>query len=443
MSAEDKRCTTNLDKDRAKSQDYYKRNSEQQKAKAKDHSQRSYESDPEPKRAQAKDQSQRSYESDPEPQKERSRRSYESDPEPKRKRMREVYENITSQEALNEFRCRAVYGPIFLCLYCAEFQFKSNVERVMDQAVRSEFMDKSYISRHAPRFKVLESHWACHVCLNQVVNGKIPARSTANIFPDETPERFKDITDIENSLAAPVIVFVKLHNLKNHIKNTKKIVACPVSTDKVFENLRGLRRDVDMATLMRSVEYDRKVYQGQLRPSLVRELIMYLISVGYPHYGCEQNALALAGQINRLDLSTEFEQSPDNFLASREEEEEEDAVERQRVKLDCVATAFLPNSDSVKFAPAADAEVLNMTTLRNPYSQMFPPRFPSGLDIHQDFTRPVTESEWVNHKIRGIDHWFSTNPLFIFTAAYRLDFQKISSSLHAVKGKTFVQMDHA
>ena len=75
-----------------------------------------------------------------------------------------------------------------------------------------------------------------------------------------------------------------------------------------------------------------------------------------------------------------------------------------------------------------------MTQLRDPYSQMFPPRFPSGLDIHRVFQRAVTEAEWLKHKLHGIDAWFSKNPLFIFTAAYRLDFQKISSTLHGTSG---------
>ena len=113
-----------------------------------------------------------------------------------------------------------------------------------------------------------------------------------------------------------------------------------------------------------------------------------------------------------------------------------DAVEKQRIKLDCVATAFLPDEFSNKFATAADSSVTNMTAIRDPSSQMFPPRFPSCYDIHSpNFIRPVTELEWVNHLIRGIDPWFSQNQVFLFTAAYRLDFHKIASSLHAVKGK--------
>ena len=115
-----------------------------------------------------------------------------------------------------------------------------------------------------------------------------------------------------------------------------------------------------------------------------------------------------------------------------------DPVERQRVKLDLVSTAFLPDRFTDKFAPAEGEDMVNMTTIRDPYSQMFPPRFPSGYDIHRRFRRPVTESEWVNHKVRGLDPWFSQNPLFLFTAAYRLDFHKITSSLHAVKGDKLI-----
>jgi hypothetical protein len=100
----------------------------------------------------------------------------------------------------------------------------------------------------------------------------------------------------------------------------------------------------------------------------------------------------LARLIASMDFVHEYgdELSGEDFLAN--EEEETDAIDRQRVQLDCVATAFLPDKPSNKFSPAADGEVLNMTRLRDPYSQMFPPRFPSGIDIHREFERSVTES---------------------------------------------------
>ena len=210
----------------------YESDPEPKRAQARDHSKRSYESNPEPKKAQARDHSQRSYESDPESKRAQARahskKTYDLDSAPKRKRRRMHYEKAkehrTSLDALKEFRKRGIHGPIFLCLFCAEFKFRCNVERFeLSKAEDLRFMDAAYNSRHALHFKVLESHWACTACLNEVEKGKIPARSTANIFPDETPERFKDITDVENSLAAPVIVFVKLHNLKNNLKNTKTV----------------------------------------------------------------------------------------------------------------------------------------------------------------------------------------------------------------------------
>ena len=143
----------------------------------------------------------------------------------------------------------------------------------------------------------------------------------------------------------------------------------------------------------------------------------------------------LIRSITNMDLVSEHGAEPSGQDFAVNEEEETDGVDRQRIRLDCVATAFLPDKPSNKFSPAAAAdEVLNMTRLRDPYSQMFPPHFPSGMDIHREFERPVTELDYIKHLLRGIDPWFSQNPLFIFTAAYRLDFQKIASSLHAVKG---------
>ena len=418
---------------RRRARERYEDNPEPKRAHEREAGKQRYQDDPEPKRGTERDK----YREDPEPKRAAEREKYRDDPEPKRVAEREKYrdeiEHRTSEEALKAFRNRAINGPIFLCVCCAEFNFELNVLRVkyIKDVEESEFIDQPYRNKHSSHFTVLDSYWVCMTCLSDVKKGKLPKSSTLNIPADETPDVYKDMTDIENCLLAPVIVFVKLHNLKNQLRNTNKIVACPVSTDRVFENLRRLQ--TGMATLVRSAEYDRKVYSGQVRPVLVRNCLKYLVEGGYRHYGSLQQAENLAMAINRLDLaSQDADLSGESFI--EEEEVESDAVDDQRVRLDCVATAFLPDKPSDKFSPAAEGQVSNMTELRDPYSQMFPPRFPSGIDIHGVFKRAVTESEWLKHKLRGIDAWFSKNPLFIFTAAYRLDFQKISSTLHAFKG---------
>ena len=377
------------------------------------------------------------YWDNPEQKREAEKQRYWDNPEHKREAEKQRYwDNIdhkTSREALQAFRNRAIHGPIFICVCCAEYNFRSNVLRVksVEDVEKSEFLDQSYWIKHRSHFTVLDSYWVCMTCQEDVNKGKLPKSSTRNIPSDETPDEYKDMTDIENCLLAPVIVFVKLHNLKNQLRNTNKIVACPVSTNKVFENLKKLQTGI--ATLVRSAEYDRKIYSGQVRPVLVRNCLKYLVDSGYRHYGNPQQAENLAEAIRRFDLASEdADLSGESFM--EEEEVESDAVDDQRVRLDCVATAFLPDKPSEKFSPAAKGEVSNMTQLRDPYSQMFPPRFPSGIDIHRDFDRGVTEAVWLKHKLCGIDAWFSKNPLFLFTAAYRLDFQKISSTLHAIKG---------
>ena len=444
----------NPDKEKRRMSEAYEADPEPKRAKVREN----YENNPEPKKSQMREARAKEYNENPDKDKQRMSEAYKADPEPKKGQMREarekeyrenpvlqkekmqrIYEKrkntLTSLKSLREFRNRAVHGPIFLCVYCSEFNFKSNVFRVNATDVEeSEYIDHAYRIKHCSDFSVLDSYWSCLSCLRDVRKGKLPKSSMVNIPADETEERFQNFTDVENCLIAPVIVFVKLHNIKNKLQNANKIVACPVSTDTVFENLRSLQKGMSMATLVRSAEYDRKVYSGQVRPSLIRDCINYIVSKGYRHYGSNQHVQNLARSIANMDLVHEHgnESLEEDFVAS--EDVERDAIDRQRVRLDCVATAFLPDKASRKFSPAADGEVLNMTRLRDPYSQMFPPRFPSGIDIHREFARPVTESDYINHLLRSIDPWFSQNPLFVFTAAYRLDFQKIASSLHAVKG---------
>ena len=63
----------------------------------------------------------------------KKRDEYETDPEPQKAKMRENYQeeknNITSLKSLKNFQERSLHGPIFLCLFCAEYNFRSNVKR--------------------------------------------------------------------------------------------------------------------------------------------------------------------------------------------------------------------------------------------------------------------------------------------------------------------------
>ena len=346
---------------------------------------------------------------------------------------------MTSLESLKKFQLRSIHGPIYLCLYCAEFKFRGNVNPVKleEENQRFAYTDESFRQANSKYFEILDSHWVCRSCQGKVKARQMPATSTYNIPSGQTPERFRDLSDVENCLIAPLIVFVKLHNLKNQLTNSKKIVACPISTESVFENLRSLHTDLDLATLVRSAEFDKRVYDGQVRPALLRECIDYLLSKNYRHYG-QAKAEELARQLVSIDHPDEFTWLPVDLEEPVDQSNttvELDCIDQQRVDLGCINTAFLPNSFSRRFAPARNSEVVQLEAIRDPYSQMFPPRFPSGYDIHSNFIIPVTESDWIIHHLRGIDPWFAQNPLFLFTAAYRLDFHKIASSLHAVKGR--------
>ena len=397
----------------------------------------------------------RNYNQNPEEQQERKKREYNENPVEQQERKKREYkkekEAITSLEALQKFHHDSIHSPIFPCLFCAEYNFRRNTYPVdlaeFNPETRKAHMDESYRLINASKFRVLDCHWVCVHCWNQLNLQKLPARSTANIPVTKIPKQFRDLSDVENCLVAPLVVFVKIHKLKNQLSTSNKVVALPVSRDRVFENLRSLPgHRLDSATIIRSAEFDKTVYAGQVRSQLLKDFVIYIMYKGYRHYGSQDQAAAIIRELDTMNFQEEdLAQSP---LASADEpthqargdqvvyEVDQDAVERQRVKLDCVESAFLPNSSSPRFTPTRDSAVTNMMNIKDPYSQMFPSHFPSGKDIDDNFRISVTEIEWVNHHIRGIDPWFSNNAVFLFTAAYRVGFQKVAASIHAVKGKS-------
>jgi hypothetical protein len=205
----------------------YKENPESKKAQMREASEKEYRENPDLQNLKMSE----AYKENPEPKRAQMRvaraKEYEKEPEVQKAKMRRIYETrknpATSLESLRVFRIRAVHGPIFLCVCSAEFNFKNNVLQVNSIDVKeSEYIDQAYRIKHRSDFLVLDNYWLCLRCLKDVRKGKLPSSSTVNIPADETEERYKDFTDVENCLIARVIVFVKLHNLKNTLQNIKQ-----------------------------------------------------------------------------------------------------------------------------------------------------------------------------------------------------------------------------
>ena len=259
----------------------------------------------------------------PEVKRAREQKRYAENPNIIKVRKQEKYANKqdheNSYEALLDFRSKSIHGPIFPCVYCNEFNFRKNVSIIeLEEVESSNFIRHEYRLNHISDLRVLDSYWQCSNCKVQVAKGKVPKLSTVNMIPDETPSAFKDISDIENCLMAPLIVFMKIHNLKNHWRNTDKVVACPVSTDRVLQNLRQLPAGTTMATLVRSAEFGKKVYSGQVRPKLIADCIKFLLDKGYRHFGDQQESQYLMNAIGALRL-----QEQENDVVEDNDDEEE------------------------------------------------------------------------------------------------------------------------
>ena len=206
---------------------------------------------------------------------------------------------------------------------------------------------------------------------------------------------------VENSLLAPIVLFVELQKYKSQLVHRGKIVAVPVSVDK-RRVLTTTLTNVSNATIVRGNNYNRPIYRGELKAGLVQEAFKYLESTNnsYFGHGDQEDASFQAANIAGND---DLDHLPDRA-----------------------------------YAPAAEGHTTKLLDLSRPYSQTMPVFFPNCTGDADDPDRipKVSEAEWLVHMLRCVRKNLSEFPLFVFTGAYRLDAQRTRSAYNALVGYT-------
>ena len=210
---------------------------------------------------------------------------------------------------------------------------------------------------------------------------------------------------------AGVTLFANLHNnTSGQIMQSKRITAVPVYENFQHDVLQSLPDESLMVKIIRGNNFNRPVYEGDVRPELIREVYQYLLSVGNTGYQTMSNTditefstrLNQAGHVNVEDVS-QYVVLPDGV-----------------------------------YSPGQGNMPLWFLHLSSPYSKTMPVFFPTQTgdwdDPRRDPNRPISETEWIGHMLRSVHKQLVEFPLFPFTAAYRLDMKDMQSAYNSCCG---------
>ena len=206
---------------------------------------------------------------------------------------------------------------------------------------------------------------------------------------------------VENSLLAPIVLFVELKRYKRQPVHLRKIVGVPVDVDK-RRKLTTKLTDTSDATIVRGNDYNCPVYRGDLKARLVQEAFEYLESTNNSYFG-HGNQEGTPVQPATIASNNNFDHLPDRA-----------------------------------YAPAAEGHPTKLLDLSRPYSQTMPIFFPNCTGDVDDPDRDpkVSEADWLVHMLRCVRKNLSEFPLFVFTGAYRLDAQRMISAYNTMVGFT-------
>ena len=372
------------------------------------------------------------------PQKERDRKNYayENNKEFERERQSVIRatreETRTTTSDLSTFEKEGRYGPIFPCVSCQQLNWYTAVSIEDLETLPVDFVDIHHVNENISLFQKQNRFFLCRPCKKDLEEGKCPKMSSKNYLQcpwlDVPPHllglnlvnfdsilfNFKPIflSQVENSLVARVVLFANLHNsMSGSIFQSKKITAVPVTEDFQSQVMKSATVESMMAKIIRGNNFNRPVYEGDVRTEVLRGVYQYLSSLG------NTEGLRKVPDTDIVDYSIR-QNPPDNLE-----------------ELHTVHDVVLPEN---VFAPGQDNVPLWFLQVPSPYAKTMPVFFPRQTgdwdDPRRDPTRPISETEWIGHVLRSVHKQLTEFPLFPFTAAYRLDMKAIQSAFNNCTG---------
>ena len=132
-----------------------------------------------------------------------------------RKRVEEYTKakNESSLERYNKFLELGMYGPMFPCIFCHEFNWKYNSSVVKDiHQIQPGLLNHDYVlSKNIKLFIKLDCLWMCSSCKSSVVSNKRPKMLATDdlLCPwEDVPRELLKLNEVKHVYSAPILIAI-------------------------------------------------------------------------------------------------------------------------------------------------------------------------------------------------------------------------------------------
>ena len=426
-------CQKNKEQMKEKKKEHYQKNKEQIKVKKKDYCQKNKE--------QIKVKRKEHYQKNKEQIKVKAKEHYQI----KRKL-------LTMDQSIRLFRQDTIWGPIYPCISCHRFLFRSSVSIAKDDQLNKHSVFEKAVDPNIMKtntiFAVKGQLWICSTCLSYIKRNKLPKLSAMNSLKVFDRPECLNLTEVENVLISPRISFMKIMKLPvTRMAGIKdRIINVPVPLEVIQETVETLPRTLEEASvvpvlLKRKKSYENNYLQQHIRPGYIRNAVEYLQNIYPPYKDFKFDFGKVLSETDHFEGDDNDEddlitptltddendcEDDDEFDPVEDENEEDHYVKNDPVKsnqTEVSSSVFLlpenlestishtrnnDKTESFVFAPGEGQIPQSILREKDPFLLHYPILFPNGRWSLNDEEREVkiTPQQFINQRIYNI------NPIF-------------------------------
>ena len=366
-------------------------------------------------------------------------------------------------QSVKAFLLETLWGAKFPCFVCHRALFSNGVKKLNLSSLEC-YADLDYYMllsyKDDIKFKVNGSLWICHTCDDKIKHRKIPVMSAVNRLDCPNVPEFLKLSEIENALLCPMLLFMKLIKLPTSrmLALKDRVVNIPIPCETISANIDSLPRSLNQAqiipiALRRKKSYINNYVKQFVNPEKLLQGVNYLKQF-YPPYKnvdinydklsnllntsfldtCEESVESISNEM-LLNANDEIEDIDDNIARFQPEPPQsvlllpdnlEDYVSRDTTAMHIVNNQTSNNSqtpDPIIFAPGEGQSPTNILSVENPFIKQFPGLFCTGEFGLNDPHRKVKISpqKFLMQRILNINTMFSKNKTFLFSAVFYLE----------------------
>ena len=295
------------------------------------------------------------------------RNSYQRDYE-RQKRLPKVFIEADERKRLKEFHDSIKKGLTFACICCHRLRFGNSVTEVVIEKLYARLEDMheglfdSCILYPVPAVLFREGKtYVCQTCYGYFKRSKRPPQSVMNGLQIDNTSNWPNYNDLESTLIAKRILFLKLFKLpKSRWSAAKdKVVNIPIEDNDLaatLEKVIELPRRPDNAQLVeielkRKVEYKNKVYHQYVNVNNLVWALQKFKELKNPHYENVELNHELLEELNMERDEPEHENSDrneckDSITSDTDEDDCLDVVKKNQFETDAVTMMVDENPQS-------------------------------------------------------------------------------------------------